>query len=144
MKNAENVKIQAGMYEQIILNQIGVFIYNQRKKRNVTIKDLNKMTGVGTAVISDLENQKSMPRVETLLRISEALDIPNTLLFEHMKLVTTALCHGSVVHHADRIFASNKYDQLATFVAGLDYSKEDVAEVVSYLKYLDYKKNAKQ
>lgn len=143
MKKAEDIKRQAEMYEKLILNQVGVFIYNQRKKRNVTIKDLNKMTGVGTAVISDLENQKSMPRVETLLRISEALEIPNTLLFEHMKLVTTALGHGGKAR-ADRIFASNKYDQLATFVAGLDYSKEDVAEVVSYLKYLDYKKNAKQ
>lgn len=143
MKRVEDIKQQVEMYEKLILNQVGVFIYNQRKQKNITIKDLNIMTGVGTAVISDLENQKSMPRVETLLRISEALDIPNTLLFEHMKLVTTAIGSGSVVH-ADTISVSNKYDQLATFVAGLDYSKEDVAEVVSYLKYLDYKKNTKQ
>lgn len=143
MKRVEDIKQQVEMYEKLILNQVGVFIYNQRKQKNITIKDLNIMTGVGTAVISDLENQKSMPRVETLLRISEALEIPNTLLFEHMKLVTTAIGNGSVAH-ADTISVSNKYDQLATFVAGLDYSKEDVAEVVSYLKYLDYKKNAQQ
>jgi transcriptional regulator with XRE-family HTH domain len=143
MKRPEIIKHQVEMYEKIILNQVGVFVYNQRKQKNITIKDLNIMTGVGTAVISDLENQKSMPRVETLLRISEALDIPNTLLFEHMKLVTTAIGNGSRAR-ADRISISNKYDQLATFVAGLDYSKEDVAEVVSYLKYLDYKKKAQQ
>jgi transcriptional regulator with XRE-family HTH domain len=143
MKRPEIIKHQVEMYEKIILNQVGVFVYNQRKQKNITIKDLNIMTGVGTAVISDLENQKSMPRVETLLRISEALDIPNTLLFEHMKLVTTAIGDGSFAR-ADKISVSNKYDQLATFVAGLDYSKEDVAEVVSYLKYLDYKKKAQQ
>ena len=46
------------------------------------IKDLNIMTGVGTAVISDLENTKSMPRIETLLRICEVLDISFSDLFD--------------------------------------------------------------
>ena len=140
MKNPEDVKKQVKRYEKEILKQVGVFIYNQRKKRGVTIKDLNIMTGVGTAVISDLENTKSMPRIETLLRICEVLDISFSDLFDHMKL-------GNVMtdnHHAIVTdYPMNKYDKLSSFVAGLDYTKEEVADIVSYIKYLDFKKQVK-
>ena len=37
----------------------------------------------------------------------------------------------------------NKYDKLSSFVAGLDYTKEEVADIVSYIKYLDFKKQVK-
>ena len=140
MKNPEDVKKQVKRYEKEILKQVGVFIYNQRKKRGVTIKDLNIMTGVGTAVISDLENTKSMPRIETLLRICEVLEISFSDLFDHMKL-------GNVMtdnHHAIVTdYPMNKYDKLSSFVAGLDYTKEEVADIVSYIKYLDFKKQVK-
>lgn len=140
MKNPEDVKKQVKRYEKEILKQVGVFIYNQRKKRGVTIKDLNIMTGVGTAVISDLENTKSMPRIETLLRICEVLEISFSDLFDHMKL-------GNVMtdnHHAIVTdYPMNKYDKLSSFVAGLDYTKEEVADIVSYTKYLDFKKQVK-
>ena len=112
MKNPEDVKKQVKRYEKEILKQVGVFIYNQRKKRGVTIKDLNIMTGVGTAVISDLENTKSMPRIETLLRICEVLEISFSDLFDHMKL-------GNVMtdnHHAIVTdYPMNKYDKLSSF-----------------------------
>ena len=140
MKNPEDVKKQVKRYEKEILKQVGVFIYNQRKKRGVTIRDLNIMTGVGTAVISDLENTKSMPRIETLLRICEVLEISFSDLFDHMKL-------GNVMtdnHHAIVTdYPMNKYDKLSSFVAGLDYTKEEVADIVSYTKYLDFKKQVK-
>lgn len=140
MKNPKDVKEQVKLYEKEILKQVGVFIYNQRKKRGVTIRDLNIMTGVGTAVISDLENTKSMPRIETLLRICEVLEISFSDLFDHMKL-------GNVMtdnHHAIVTdYPMNKYDKLSSFVAGLDYTKEEVADIVSYTKYLDFKKQVK-
>ena len=140
MKNPEDVKKQVKRYEKEILKQVGVFIYNQRKKRGVTIKDLNIMTGVGTAVISDLENTKSMPRIETLLRICEVLDISLSDLFDHMKLGTVKTDSNSTLVTDNPM---NKYDKLSSFVAGLDYTKEEVADIVSYTKYLDFKKQVK-
>ena len=140
MKNPKDVKKQVKLYEKEILKQVGVFIYNQRKKRGVTIKDLNLMTGVGTAVISDLENTKSMPRIETLLRICEVLDISLSDLFDHMKLGTVKTDSNSALVTDNPM---NKYDKLSSFVAGLDYTKEEVADIVSYTKYLDFKKQVK-
>ena len=140
MKNPKDVKEQVKLYEKEILKQVGVFIYNQRKKRGVTIRDLNIMTGVGTAVISDLENTKSMPRIETLLRICEVLDISFSDLFDHMKLGTVRTDDNCVLVTD---YPMNKYDKLSSFVAGLDYTKEEVADIVSYIKYLDFKKQVK-
>ncbi len=140
MKNPKDVKKQVKLYEKEILKQVGVFIYNQRKKRGVTIKDLNLMTGVGTAVISDLENTKSMPRIETLLRICEVLDISLSDLFDHMKLGTVKTDSNSTLVTDNPM---NKYDKLSSFVAGLDYTKEEVADIVSYIKYIDFKKQVK-
>lgn len=140
MKKSEEVKAQAELYEKEILKQIGVFFYDRRKAKDITIKDLNIMTGVGTAVISDLENKKSMPRVETLLRICEVLEISTSDLFDRMKLGTVNRENGSKLVIDDTM---NKYDHLSSFVAGLDYPKEDIAEIVSYVKYLDFKKQSK-
>lgn len=140
MKNPKEVKKQVKLYEKEILKRVGVFIYNQRKARGVTIKDLNLMTGVGTAVISDLENTKSMPRIETLLRICEVLDISYSDLFDHMKLGTARTDDDSVLVTDN---PKNKYDTVSSFVAGLDYTKEEVADIVSYMKYIDFKKQVK-
>lgn len=139
MKNTEEIKKQAEIYESLILNQIGVFINNKRKERNITIRELNTITGVSIGVISDLENKRCMPRVETLIRIAEALEIPLSLVFENMKPVNVSKTNGSKVIADD----SNKYDKLGTCVAGLNYTKEDVAEIVSYAKYLDFRKQGK-
>lgn len=140
MKNPKDVKRQVKAYEKEILKRVGVFIYNQRKTKKVTIKDLNLMTGVGTAVISDLENTKSMPRIETLLRICEVLDISYSDLFDHMKIGTVRTDDGSVLVTDN---PKNKYDTISSFVAGLDYTKEEVADIVSYMKYIDFKKQVK-
>ena len=88
MKNTEDISKQAKIYEQLILNQIGAFIANKRNEKNITIRELNKITGVSIGVISDLENAKSMPRVETLIKLAEALEISLSLIFENMKPAT--------------------------------------------------------
>lgn len=143
MKKAEDVTYQAKMYERVVLGQVGSFVNRKRKEKDITIRQLNAMTGVSIAVISDLENARCMPRVETLLRIGEALDIPNTILFDQMKLVSTAVGKGSRIK-PDNISEADKYDQLGTFIVGLDlgYSKEDVIDLITYAKFLKYKKQS--
>lgn len=137
MKKSEEVKAQAREYEKEILKQLGVFIFKKRRERGVIIKDLNIMTGVGTAVISDLENKKSMPRIETLLRICEVLEISTSELFDRMKLGTVNRENNSKLVIDDTI---DKYDRLSSILAGLDYPKEEVADIVSYAKFIDFRK----
>ncbi len=136
MKNAEDISKQAKIYEQLILNQIGAFIANKRNEKNITIRELNKITGVSIGVISDLENAKSMPRVETLIKLAEALEISLSLIFENMKPATQKTSNSSKIIPDDM----NKYDKISTLLAGLSYAKEEITDIISYIKFTDYKK----
>ena len=136
MKNAEDISKQAKIYEQLILNQIGAFIANKRNEKNITIRELNKNTGVSIGVISDLENAKSMPRVETLIKLAEALEISLSLIFENMKPATQKTSNNSKIIPDDM----NKYDKISTLLAGLSYTKEEITDIISYIKFTDYKK----
>ena len=136
MKNAEDISKQAKIYEQLILNQIGSFIANKRNEKNITIRELNKITGVSIGVISDLENAKSMPRVETIIKLAEALEISLSLIFENMKPATQKTSNKSKIIPDDM----NKYDKISTLLAGLSYAKEEITDIISYIKFTDYKK----
>ena len=136
MKNAEDINKQAKIYEQLILNQIGAFIANKRNEKNITIRELNKITGVSIGVISDLENAKSMPRIETLIKLAEALEISLSSIFENMKPATQKTPNHSKIIPDDM----NKYDKISTLLAGLSYTKEEIADIISYIKFTDYKK----
>ena len=136
MKNVEDISKQAKIYEQLILNQIGAFIANKRNEKNITIRELNKITGVSIGVISDLENAKSMPRIETIIKLAEALEISLSLIFENMKPATQKTSNKSKIIPDDM----NKYDKISTLLAGLSYTKEDITDIISYIKFTDYKK----
>lgn len=136
MKNAEDISKQAKIYEQLILNQIGAFIANKRNEKNITIRELNKITGVSIGVISDLENAKSMPRVETIIKLAEALEISLSSIFENMKPATQKTSNKSKIIPDDM----NKYDKISTLLAGLSYAKEEITDIISYIKFTDYKK----
>lgn len=136
MKNVEDISKQAKIYEQLILNQIGAFIANKRNEKNITIRELNKITGVSIGVISDLENAKSMPRIETIIKLAEALEISLSLIFENMKPATQKISNHSKIIPDD----INKYDKISTLLAGLSYTKEDITDIISYIKFTDYKK----
>ena len=76
--------IDKELHEQIVnklTKALGEYIYSIRKERNITVRELNKMTKVSIGVISDLENHRSMPRIETILRLMMALDIPLNEIF---------------------------------------------------------------
>lgn len=64
-----------------IMFNIGEFVERKRNEKKMSIRELNRLSNVSTAVISDIENGKSMPRVELLVRIAIAMDIPLNELF---------------------------------------------------------------
>jgi len=54
---------------------IGERIRYARKKKNLTIPALNKLTGLSVGNLSDLENNKSMPSSNALIKLKKALDV---------------------------------------------------------------------
>lgn len=66
---------------------IGKNIKNIRKRRNLTQSDFSKKIGISRTYLSDLENDRKSPSVETLNKISDKLNVStSSLLSEKMDL----------------------------------------------------------
>lgn len=55
------------------MNTIGSRLRYLRKKQHLTMKELHSLTGLSTGNISDMENDKYMPSVSSLIPLSKAL-----------------------------------------------------------------------
>ena len=59
------------------------------KNNRMSIRELSRLSGVSTAVISDLETCTNLPRIEILLKLCACLGIPFYKLFNIPELTTT-------------------------------------------------------
>src|SRR6267154_1350512 len=64
---------------------VGARLRTERKAQNLSQADLERRTGLPRCRISWLENGRAIPTLETLEKISDALDIPLRQLFEEDK-----------------------------------------------------------
>lgn len=63
---------------------VGENIKRIRKEKGYSIMKIRELTGLSKSTISDIENGKSSPTIETLSKISKALDVEIINLFsEH-------------------------------------------------------------
>ncbi len=62
--------------------KVGENICNLRKKKNISISELSKRSGVSKSMLSQIEQEKANPTVTTVWKISRALDIPVEELLE--------------------------------------------------------------
>ena len=61
------------------------------KEKKVTVVSLAGIIGIAQPSMSNIVNGKSMPSLETLEKISSALEVPLTELFEQSKSDTASL-----------------------------------------------------
>jgi transcriptional regulator with XRE-family HTH domain len=61
---------------------VGKKLKSVRTEKNLTLQELAKLTGVTRSLLSQIENNKSLPSLTTLQHISRALDVPMGSFFE--------------------------------------------------------------
>lgn len=61
---------------------IGEKVRKIRKEKGLSIMDLKEKTGLSKSTISDLENNKSSPTIDTLQKIADALGVDVRDFFE--------------------------------------------------------------
>ena len=92
MNNNESIK------ESVIEKNLNTIKYNFseliREARTIghnkmSIRELSRLSGVSTAVISDLETCTNLPRIEILLKLCACLGVPFYKLFNIPELTTT-------------------------------------------------------
>lgn len=61
---------------------IKMLIWQQRSKRDITLVELSKMTGISKSTLNNFENEKTSPNLLQLEKISAALNCEITELFQ--------------------------------------------------------------
>lgn len=64
------------------INKIGLRLTEYRKNNNMTIKDFSKLSGVSTALLSQLERGMGNPSLNVLTAIAKTMNMSVSLLFE--------------------------------------------------------------
>jgi len=73
---------------KINYNEIGNRIASRRKELRLTQEAITNLTNISTNQLSNLENNRSVPTVETILKLSEALKVtPDYFLLGILKSI---------------------------------------------------------
>ena len=103
--------------------QMGEKIRKARKDRKLTLQNLSDSVGVAVSFLSDIENGKKQPSLETLEKITAALKVPLHTLFSEsvpppLKIDAAGFSHDGFLEHARVLFMSDelsKEDKEAIF-----------------------------
>jgi transcriptional regulator with XRE-family HTH domain len=72
-----------GMREEISIAQsIGKILRDLRKRRELSLNDLAKLSGVSRSMLSQMETGRSIPSVLVLCKIASTFDVPVTVFLE--------------------------------------------------------------
>ncbi|SIO30211.1 transcriptional regulator, XRE family with cupin sensor [Rhodovulum sp. ES.010] len=90
--------------EKVLEVAIGREVRAYRKKRNITVAELSKLTDISAGMLSKIENGNISPSLTTLQALSRALSVPLTAFFrgfeEQREAVHTKAGHGLEIERA--------------------------------------------
>lgn len=92
---------------------IGEKIAESRKKNNMTQRELAEKINVSDRVISKWETGKSLPDVETMLRLSQVLDVSITELYDCVEKIDIQKIEA---YSEERVWAYKKYSIISCFL----------------------------
>lgn len=72
-KNTQKKEIKRELNSEEIKNKIAEIVFNARKKRGITQKQLAELIGTSQATVSSIESGKRGPSGQTLFKIAIAL-----------------------------------------------------------------------
>ena len=64
------------------MSNVGINIRKYREIKNLTIEELALKVRVGTKTLESYENGENIPNLQTVLKISTALDVPASELLD--------------------------------------------------------------
>lgn len=64
---------------------IGDNLKKNRKKQNLTLKELSKSTNISTSMLSQIERGKTNPSVNNILKLAKVMNVPYSALLEENK-----------------------------------------------------------
>ena len=124
------------VYEQMC-RMLGTYINKVREEQGISLREMYRRTNISIAVLSDIENGQKLPRIDTLIKLALALDIPLNHIFG-------SECHTEFVFSNDiRPFKQTKEEMLKSPILHFDLSKDEIKELDNFMDYIKFKRNKK-
>lgn len=127
-----------------IIANLGNFIKETRKNKGYSLRDLSKISGVSTTVISDIENLVYLPKFDVIVRLGLALEISIDELFSNMQpdqeivdIATTNIDPMRVITNSVSYLGlnANEIDELMNYLTFMMYKKENSSYKTSGWKF---------
>ncbi|CDH90863.1 helix-turn-helix transcriptional regulator [Clostridium botulinum] len=111
-----------------VIMSVGEKLKLFRNKKDLTLKELNKLTGISISFISDIENNRRNPSIDNLKILAKALDVQ----------VSQLLDEGTSRLPQKNISIDDKLDELEEdmkilFLKAKKLSKEDRQKVLKMM-----------
>lgn len=139
MKNLDSraqLNEQAQYIKRLMNLYLGQAISNARRKKGISQRELNKISGVALASISDLENGKVIPRIDLVLKLLFVLDIPLSDVFSK-KLIRGINQEESI---SDSTQESYKDEDIAVILATqYNLKATRISEILDYIEFIKNK-----
>lgn len=110
---------------KVMLSQCAEKLKKARNDKNMSIRAFSELSGVSTAVISDFENAKYLPKMDILVRFALTLDITINELLSTMK-------PDDEVEEAVKVDGNSL---LKTFFIAHGIDDKDIDEIIEFMEF---------
>lgn len=105
-----------------------------REKMGLSIKDLSKLTGITSAYLSMLENNKRKnPSTEMLQKIANQLNIDINQLFVPDESTSEEI---NVINNIKEVIDENNLKTIAAHFDGEKFTNDDLEDIEKFIKFI--------
>jgi transcriptional regulator with XRE-family HTH domain len=109
-----------------------------RKNNNLTLKELSQKSGISVSFISDIENSRRNPSIETLKVLAKALGVsPDEFLKENN-------IEEKPIDKINKLVEDSGINTIAAHFEGEEFTEDDKEDIENFIKYVLSKKKKKK
>lgn len=134
--NNKNLSDETDRIYKELCVKYGEFFNFKREEKGLSLRELSKQTNISIALISLLENGDKLPRIETLIKLMSALDIPYNEIFGKK-------ASDIEFNPSPKKQKSRTDEELRNILLKYGCDKDDIKDIIQFIQFKIFKKNIK-
>ena len=124
--NKSDIDAETKSICNVVLHKLSAFFKEKRKEKNISLRTFSKVSGVSTAVISDFENEKYLPRLDILIKFALALDM------EFNDLLSAMAFDSATIETPDKDLCEAAF---TTYLSSKGVKTKDMTEILDFIDF---------
>lgn len=124
--NKSDIDAETKSICNVVLHKLSAFFKEKRKEKNISLRMFSKVSGVSTAVISDFENEKYLPKLDILIKFALALDM------EFNDLLSAMAFDSATIETPDKDLCEAAF---TTYLSSKGVKTKDMTEILDFIDF---------